>query len=82
MTHKARRAIQETLPEKVAFAAINFITGPLTHNPQRVGGLLTGSLEGSRSAKLGEYRILYNIDDTEHRVVVLDVGHRRDVYHR
>lgn len=80
VTPKAQRLLSEALPEKIATAAIDFITGPLLDNPQRVGGMLTGSLEGSRSARLGEYRILYNIEDANHRVVVFDIGHRRDVY--
>jgi mRNA interferase RelE/StbE len=28
----------------------------------------------------GDYRILYIIDDTEHTVRIIKVGHRRDVY--
>ena len=30
--------------------------------------------------RVGEYRILYRIRDTERRVVVLAIGHRKDVY--
>lgn len=33
----AARAIRETLPEAVAYAVIDFITGPLLENPKRVG---------------------------------------------
>ncbi len=28
----------------------------------------------------GDYRILYEIDDTNRRIVVVKIGHRRDVY--
>jgi mRNA interferase RelE/StbE len=28
----------------------------------------------------GDYRILYSIDDAEHTVRIIKVGHRRDVY--
>ena len=28
----------------------------------------------------GDYRILYTIDDAAHTVVVIKIGHRRDVY--
>lgn len=82
MTSRAKRDLN-TLPEKVVTAAINFITGPLSDNPQRVGGLLTGHLEGARSSRiLGAYRILYRVDEDDHRVSVFRIGHRRDVYHR
>jgi mRNA interferase RelE/StbE len=30
--------------------------------------------------RVGEYRILYTIDDTDRRVEVFSIGHRRDVY--
>jgi len=30
--------------------------------------------------RLGDYRIIYEIDDARAAVTILDVGHRRDVY--
>jgi mRNA interferase RelE/StbE len=30
--------------------------------------------------RLGAYRIIYHLDRSAHRLVVLKVGHRRDVY--
>jgi mRNA-degrading endonuclease RelE of RelBE toxin-antitoxin system len=29
----------------------------------------------------GEYRIRYRIDEERHRVIVVDIDHRRDAYH-
>lgn len=80
VTAPAARAIHETLPEAVAFAVIDFITGPLLENPLRVGAPLRGELEGIWSARRGTYRILYRIDQENHEVIVLRVGHRRDIY--
>jgi mRNA-degrading endonuclease RelE of RelBE toxin-antitoxin system len=37
-------------------------------------------LEGVSSARRGTYRILYRSDDDRPEVIVLRVGHRRDVY--
>ena len=37
LTRPARRAISEVLPEDVAAAAVEFITGPLLEAPYRVG---------------------------------------------
>jgi mRNA-degrading endonuclease RelE of RelBE toxin-antitoxin system len=78
----AARAIRETLPEAIAFAVIEFITGPLLDNPRRVGAPLRGPLDGIWSARRGTYRVLYRIDDENREVVVLRVAHRRDVYRR
>ena len=76
----AVRAIRETLPEAVAFAVIDFITGPLLENPKRVGAPLRGDLEGVWSARRGTYRVLYRVNDETREVIVLRVGHRRDIY--
>jgi len=80
VTAPAARAIRETLPEGVAFAVIDFITGALLDNPKRVGAPLRDELEGIWSARRGTYRVLYRIDDKNREVIVLRVGHRRDVY--
>lgn len=80
VTALAARAIRETLPEAVAFAVIDFITGALLDNPIRVGAPLRDELEGVWSAPRGTYRILYRIDDEHREVIVLRVGHRRDIY--
>jgi mRNA interferase RelE/StbE len=32
--------------------------------------------------RVGDYRILYTVDDTAKEVVVYVIGHRRDVYRR
>lgn len=75
----AARAISETLPESVAFAVIDFITGPLLENPKRVGAPLRGELEDIWSARRGTYRILYRIDEANHGIIVLRVAHRRNI---
>lgn len=80
VTAPARRAIRETLPEAVAIAVIDFITGPLLDNPRRVGVALRDELEVVWSARRGTYRILYRIDDERREVIILRVGHRKDVY--
>jgi mRNA-degrading endonuclease RelE of RelBE toxin-antitoxin system len=66
----AARAIREALPDAVAFAAIDFITGPpLLENPGRVDAALRSELEGVWSARRGTYRILYRIDDDRRAVI-------------
>ncbi|MGH8923097.1 MAG: type II toxin-antitoxin system RelE family toxin [Acidimicrobiia bacterium] len=64
----------------MAVAVIDFITGPLLDNPRRVGAPLRGELEGLRSARRGTYRVLYRIDEELHEVIVLRIGHGREVY--
>lgn len=82
LTPPATRAIQGRLPESVAAAVVEFLTGALIDNPHRVGKPLRGELAGIRSARRGTYRVLYRINEEAHEVVVLRVEHRRDVYGR
>ena len=81
LTPPAIRAIQTGLPEAVAAAVIEFMTGPLIGNPRRVGKMLRRELQGIWSAKRGTYRVLYRINDHTNEVIVLRLDHRRDVYH-
>ena len=74
------RALAETLPEAVAIAAYEFITGPLLKEPHRVGKRLLPPLDDRFSARRGAYRVIYRIDDEARVVTVVDIGHRRDVY--
>lgn len=80
VTASAGRTIQHKLPEGVAAAVIEFITGTLLDNPHRVGHALHHELTGIHSARRGAFRILYEIDDAIHLVTILRVEHRADVY--
>ena len=83
LTRPARRAISEVLPEDVAAAAVDFITGPLLEAPYRVGQPLRGTLSGFRSARLGtQWRVLYRIGESKHAVIVQDIQHRSSAYRR
>jgi mRNA interferase RelE/StbE len=76
----ARRQLAEELPEAVAFAAFEFIVGPLLDNPYRVGKRLRPPLEDRHSARRGTYRVLYRIDEARRHVTVVGVFPRADAY--
>ena len=83
MARPARRAISEALPEDVAAAAVEFITGPLLEMPRRIGKPLRDELAGLHSARLGtEWRVIYRIDDSKHAVIVEDIQQRSTAYRR
>lgn len=75
----ARREMSAA-PERVIPAIIEFVYGDLAANPRRVGKPLERELAGSFSARRGSYRILYDIDHDDDRVLILRVAHRADVY--
>lgn len=76
----ARRQLTQALPESAAFAAYEFIVGPLLENPSRVGKRLRPPLDDRHGARRGTYRVIYRIDETQRRVTVLAVVHRADAY--
>jgi mRNA interferase RelE/StbE len=75
----ARRALTR-LPEKVATAAVEFLYGSLAADPRRVGKPLKLGLAGLHSARRGDYRVIYRIEEQRHLVTVLAIEHRTDVY--
>ena len=78
-TAPAKRALRR-LPEKVATATVEFLYGSLAANPHRVGKPLQLRLAGLHSARRGDYRIIYRIDEVNHRVEVIAIEHRADAY--
>lgn len=76
----AARALAEVLPEKVATAAYEFITGPLLDDPHRVGKPLDPPMAPAWTARRGSYRILYLLDETPEIVEVTAARHRSDAY--
>jgi mRNA-degrading endonuclease RelE of RelBE toxin-antitoxin system len=72
--------LHDRLPEAVAWACFEFIRGPLSEEPHRVGAPLRKPFEGQWRARRGEYRILYAIDDDASTVHILDIDHRRNAY--
>jgi mRNA interferase RelE/StbE len=78
----ARSALRrlERIPEKAAAACIEFVYGPLADNPRRVGRELRLDLAGKHSARRGDFRVVYEIDDTAGVIAIIAIDHRSDVY--
>jgi mRNA interferase RelE/StbE len=79
LTPPAIEAVRSGLPEGVAAAVIELLTGVLLKNPHRVGKQLR-DLAGIHSVRRGTYRVLYRINEVQREVVVLRIEHRRDAY--
>jgi mRNA interferase RelE/StbE len=76
----AANALSSSLPEKLALAVVEFITGPLLDSPHRVGKPLRDPLAPAWSARRGSYRVIYLIDEETRTVTVTIVAHRSDAY--
>lgn len=68
------------LPQCIWLAALTFVEERLADNPQRLSKALTGNLAGLHAARVGDYRILFRIDDEDRVVRVLRVAHRAHAY--
>ena len=51
-----------------------------SENPRAYGAALRFDLSGYWKYRVGDYRIVCKIEDTALTVLVVHVGHRRDVY--
>lgn len=76
----APRALTEELPEAVASAAYELITGLLKDNPWRVGKPLEDPFTGLHAARRGTYRVIYRIRPDKDLIEVHSIRHRRDAY--
>jgi mRNA interferase RelE/StbE len=52
----------------------------IARKPLEEGKPLHGELKGLRSCRFGSYRILYEVRKGELLVIVIDLGHRREIY--
>ncbi|MBK7622736.1 MAG: type II toxin-antitoxin system RelE/ParE family toxin [Kineosporiaceae bacterium] len=80
LSPSARRSLERDLPEAVAAAVWEFVSGDLLANPHRVGKALRFDLAGYFSARRGMYRVIYRILDEEVIVEVIKISHRADAY--
>ncbi len=83
MTHRVtilRRAQKELaqLPGEAYDRVRDAIAG-LAEDPRPPGYLKLTGRDGLR-IRIGNYRVVFEIDDKEKVVTVLHVGHRRDIY--
>ena len=73
----AQKALQ-ALPKQEYERIRDAIRG-LADNPRPVGSRKLTGRNGWR-LRVGDYRVIYEIDDPARIVLILYVGHRRDVY--
>lgn len=62
-----------------AFERVRDALRALAEEPRPGGCKKLQGREGWR-IRVGDYRVLYKIDDTQQTVEVVHIGHRRDVY--
>lgn len=73
----ARKALLK-LPRQIRMRLIEAIDR-LVEEPF-AGGVLKGEFGGLRRLRVGQYRIIYEVFKGELTVLVVRIGHRREVY--
>lgn len=51
-----------------------------TDDPKALGKSLKGNLKEYWRYRIGNYRILADIDNDEIKIIIFNIGHRRDIY--
>ena len=64
---------------KQNYLRIRDLIAELAANPRPSGCKKLTGREGWR-VRSGDYRVIYEIDDGQKRVTILDVGNRKDIY--
>jgi mRNA interferase RelE/StbE len=80
LTAAALRSLQ-ALPPRVVEPLVAFIFGGLAAAPRRRGKPLQRELAGRWSARRGDYRVVYRLDEDAKTMYVLKIAGRSDAYH-
>ncbi len=73
---KQEKKLNAEVKERVIGAVEEILSDPYS------GVDLKGNLRGYRDKRVGKYRIVYKIDESEKRVIFFDVDLRKRVYNR
>lgn len=74
---RALRKLDRHVAERIKAA-----TEALRENPRPPGSKMLAGSHGLWRIRVGDYRIVYTIDDERHVIRIAAAGHRRDVYSR
>lgn len=69
-----------SIPEKIAAAIVEFATGTLPENPHKMSKPLGAGLEGMRSVRHGDYRVIIKLDEETRTIYLRRAGHRANIY--
>jgi mRNA interferase RelE/StbE len=77
---EGHRSLNKLPSLRVIDAVFALVEGPLTENPMRLTKPLRPPYEEERSARVGAYRVLVEVDPDARVVTIMRVLHRADAY--
>ncbi len=75
-TLKDLKKLNRTSAKKIVAKVKNY----LIQDPVKLGTPLKGNLKGLYRYRIGEYRVIYVIDQAEKKIIILNVNHRKKIY--
>jgi mRNA interferase RelE/StbE len=78
LTRTAHKALQDL--DAVARTRIARAIDALAENPRPPGAVTLQGGAGALRIRVGDYRVIYTIEDARLVVLVLTIAHRREVY--
>ncbi len=76
-TEKDLQKLDKTVQKRI-FKYLNKLT--TVENPRLFGKALQGDLQGLWRYRVGDYRLICQILDAEITILVIKVGHRKNIY--
>ena len=70
----------DELPVDIADRIVKKISSHLVKSPRQLGEAMVGEYSGCYRYRIGDYRIIYQIYDDKVYIMVIAVGHRKNVY--
>lgn len=73
---KDLKKFNRTIAKKIVEKVKNY----LIQDPIKLGTSLKGNLKGFYRYRIGDYRVIYVIDQAEKKIIILNVNHRKKIY--
>ena len=68
------------VPKNIQVRIRKAIEDRLLESPVSSGKPLRQSLKGHRKMRVGDYRVIYRVDEDANKIFILIIGNRKDVY--
>jgi mRNA interferase RelE/StbE len=79
------RQAKETLSklrDKKLIARIEKVISALAINPRPMGSIKLSGEEDMHRVRIGDWRVIYSVEDDILLVLILEIGQRKDIYRR
>lgn len=77
--NRARKELR-TLDASVQNKILNYLDERVINNPRNFGRGLVGDKAGLWRYRIGDYRVVCQLEDDQLIVLIVSVGHRKEIY--